>query len=367
MLAGEPEIRVRPEPFHTTLKTTSLPKDVGAVLEIAPVNHSNESVWMILAASGDVFRFRADTSDCDQVGHSSLPAEPECSTSVPLRPRLHVSHRGEFAAVVNDYGHYGQVIDARTGKVTLDLDGGDYLPETVPLSFAFAEFGGRVFAIHRTAWNRLDFSDPAAGRLLSERGPTSYQSGEDRPDHYLDYFHGALHVNPSNTRILDDGWIWHPVGVPQTWSLERWFSENVWESEDGPSKKDICGRVYYWDHPMVWLNETTVAIAGIGDDRNVITDGACVFDVTASGKANSEWFAEWEWALEINAFAGPAGRFFTDGVSLFSSSPEGLSRWCVSDGARTGQLLDFEPTHHHRGAREFALVSGDGLTRVVVD
>ena len=228
-IGGEPEIRVRPEPFNTTLKTTSLPQDFGAVLDIAPVNHSSESVWMILAGNGDVFRFNADTGQYAQVAQSSVPAEPEeTGWMTTLRQRLHVSHRGEFIAVVHDYGRYGQVIDARTGKVTLDLDSGDYLSNTVPLSFAFAEVDARVIAIHRTAWNRLDFSDPVDGRLLSERGPTNYQSDEERPDHYLDYFHGALYVNPSVTRIIDDGWIWHPVGVPQTWSLERWFSENVW-------------------------------------------------------------------------------------------------------------------------------------------
>jgi hypothetical protein len=117
-VGGRPEIRVRPEPFNTTLKITSLPKDLGAVLDIAPVNHSNESVWMILAANGDIFRFNADTGHYVQVARSSVPAEPKDTGWITsLRPRLHVSHRGEFVAVVNDYGRYGQIIDVRTGKL----------------------------------------------------------------------------------------------------------------------------------------------------------------------------------------------------------------------------------------------------------
>ena len=200
--------------------------------------------------------------------------------------------------------------------------------------------------------------------LLSERGPTSYQSSEQRPDHYLDYFHGALHVSPSGKRIIDDGWIWMPVGVPQSWSLDRWLSENVWESEDGPSKIDVCYRHYYWDCSIVWLDDTRVVIAGIGDDDADMVDGARIFDVTAS---SGEPSFDNEWALEINAFVGPAGKFFTDGKSLFSSNEEGLSRWSVEDGARTGQLQDFVPTHHHRGAGEFVRLSAEGLTRVVID
>ena len=364
-IGGKPEIRVRPEPFNTTLKTTSLPQQLGAVLDIAPVNHSSQSVWMILAANGDIFRFNADTSHYAQVAHSGVPAETGHLKWVPtLRQRLHVSNRGEFIAVVNDYGRYGQIIDVRTGKVTLHLDGGDYHEYTVPLSFAFAEVSTGIIAIHRTAWNRLDFSNPADGTLLSER---SFQSQEEKPDHDLDYFHGALHVNPSCTRIVDDGWIWHPVGVPQSWSLDRWFSENVWESEDGPSKKEICARVYHWDCSISWLDDTRVVIAGIGDDDAHMVEGARVFDVTALGRASPEWRSDWEWALEVTAFAGPAGKFFTDGISLFSSNKEGLSRWCVEDGVRTGHLQGFEPMHHHRGARELVQLSENVLTRCVIE
>lgn len=32
-----------------------------------------------------------------------------------------------------------------------------------------------------------------------------------RPPHCLDYFHGALHLDPSGSRIADDGWNWGPV------------------------------------------------------------------------------------------------------------------------------------------------------------
>lgn len=365
---GKPEIRVRPEPFNTTLKTTSLPKEFGTVLDIAAVNHSSQSVWIILSAGGDIFTFNADTGHYAPVARSTVPAEPDREWWMrTLRQRLHVSSRGEFVAVVNDYGRYGQVIDVRTAKVTLNVDGGDYHQETVPLSFAFAEVSTGVKAIHRTAWNRLDFSNAANGSLLSERGQLSSQAQENEPDHALDYFHGALHVNPSCTRIVDDGWIWAPVGVPQSWSLDRWFSENVRESEDGPTKKDVCARHYYWDCPISWLDDTRVVIAGIGNDDAYMIDGARIFDVTASGRVSPGWRSDWEWAREINAFAGPAGRFFSSGTSLFSSNEEGLSRWSVEDGARTGHFQDFEPTHQHRGARELVQVSERNLTRLAIE
>jgi hypothetical protein len=166
-------------------------------------------------------------SFCAILAYVSLASEPEhkpwCGHI--LKRRLHASPGGAFAAIVNDYGRYGSIIDLRSGQVTLALDGGNYHPETVPISFAFAQVKGWVVAIHRTAWNRLDISDPSTGSLLTARSPTSYQRGEDRPAHYLDYFHGALHISPNSVRIVDDGWVWHPVGIPTTWSLEQWASE----------------------------------------------------------------------------------------------------------------------------------------------
>lgn len=335
-----------------------VPEEFGTVADIAPINHSLQSEWMVLAGDGEIFRFNAETNDFVRVAGTSVPSEPDRAPwrDHILRRRLHASNRGEFIAIVNDYGRYGQVIDTQTGQVTLDLDGGDYFPETVPFSFAFADVGTSVVAIHRTEWNRLDFSDPASGKLLSSRGPTSYKSGEKLPEHYLDYFHGALYVDPLSKWIVDDGWIWHPVGAPRTWRLDRWFSENVWESEDGQSKKDVCARDYYWDRAITWLDESRVAVEGIGNDDSKMIEGARVFDVTQKGKADPEWREDLEWALEVATFPGPAGKFFSEGVSLFSSSEDGLSRWRVEDGARTGHLPEFRPTHHHRGTRELVQI-----------
>ena len=359
---GKPEVRERLEPFNSTLRDTALPKELGTIIDLAPVN-TRESSWLLLSEGGQISRFDCETLEFVNLARSSLVPEPDQKTfdNRVAKRRLHASNNGEFAAVVNNYGRFGQVIDLRSGEVTLELDGGDYYPNTVPFSFAFADLNTSVIAIHRTAWNRLDLSDPATGKLLTERGPTSYTEGEKRPEHYLDYFHGALYVSPGSTRILDDGWVWAPVGGPVVWSLQSWLSENAWESEDGPSRTELCWRHYYWDNGMTWLDQTRIAIAGIGDDDADMIEGARIFDVTALHKTPG-WFAEWD-AAEITSFAGPTGLFFSDGVSLFTSGSSGLSRWDFIDGVRTGHLRDFQPTHHHRGSRELVQLKEGVLLR----
>jgi hypothetical protein len=275
---------------------------------------------------------------------------------------LYSSPEGDFAAIMNDYGRNGQIIDLRSSKVTLPLDGGNYYSETVPFSFAFAQVGGRVVAIHRTAWNRLDVSDPSAGKLLTVRSPTSYQRGENRPPHYLDYFHGTLHVSPNCVQVLDDGWAWHPVGIPSVWSLEQWICGNVWESEDGPTRKPICARDY-WDQAMTWLDDRRIAIGGLSDDDKDMIEGARIFDTGLPGGPGPGCRADWPWPCELTAFPGPAGVFFSEGTCLFSSDQTGLFRWDIKDGSRTGNLEGFQPTHHHKGARELVQIVDGTLVR----
>jgi len=119
----------------------------------------------------------------------------------------------------------------------------------------------------------------------------------------------------------------------------------------------VCYRNYYWDHGVAWLDSNRVIIGGIGDDDLEIIDGARIFDVT---KPVSGW--GWNQARELMAFAGPAGKFFCDGISLFSSSESGLSRWSIEDGARTGYVQDFQPSQHHRGAGELVQLREGVLT-----
>jgi hypothetical protein len=351
--------------FSNLLIRTAIPGNGSTIVDLAPVDQESQSIWLLLAEDGQLLRHDAHSGRSEVVARLTLPSESARGPFAGhiLAQRLHVSHDGDFAAVVSDYGQYGQVIDLRSGKMTFKLDGGDYEPETVPFSFCFASWQGRVVAIHRTSWNRLDVSDASTGRLLSERGPTSYQTGEHRPEHYLDYFHGALYLSPKGTRILDDGWVWHPVGIPVVWSVDQWLSGDVWESENGQTRRDVCARTWYWDHGVAWLNEETVAIGGIGDGNSEIVDGVRIFDVTSTGPATGEWRSDWLWAREITAFAGPAGRFFSDGKWLYSASKSGMSRWDPKSGARTGHIDQFNPTHHHLGAGELAQLSQGGIVR----
>ena len=335
------------------------PAGLEAIADIAPVDDEAGPGWLVLDAGGVISRSDLAAGTCRALAAASVPAEPGhvAWCGLDLRRRLHVSDFVLFAAVVNDYGRLGEVIDLQTGRVTMALDNGGGHENTVPFSLAFARHHGQDVVIHRTDWNRLDVSEAASGRLLTAREPTSYRPGEPVSDHYLDYFHGALHLSPDGARIFDDGWVWQPFGFPVAWELAAWLDGNAWESGDGPTKIDFCP-LEYWDRAFTWIGSHRVAIEDLGDDETP----ACtrVFDLT---QAASPGPGRARQAAEIAVLHGPAGRFFSDGATLLSSSEDGLSLWDPLTGTRTGFTPGFTPAYHHPAARELAEVSDGKLRR----
>ncbi|MGH3242542.1 MAG: hypothetical protein ACRDNL_19350 [Spirillospora sp.] len=335
---GRPGIAERPEPVGGAVLRTPLPEPFHGLLDMAGAGAG----WLVLTADMRVARFDADGGAFEPLASAEVPDEPDHEpwAGHELRRRLHGSADGRFAAVVNDYGRYGAVIDLRTGRQTLALDGGDYRPSTVPFSVAFTEHRGRTVVVHRTAWNRLDVSDAATGELLTER-TIGRESGHD-----LDYFHGRLHVSPDGEWIADDGWVWHPAGLPAVWSLHRWLDGAPWESEDGLSRRYVCQRWYHWDSPMCWVADGLLAVSGLGTDDEALLDGVSVFDAATGTRAQ--------------IFAGPRGELFADARRLYAATDDGLEIWDPLTGELTGRVGGFVPSWHHPRAAELAALSEDG-------
>ena len=345
---GAPEILERPEAFDVTVVDTTIPV---AAVDFTPVVGETGSVWLLLEDDGQIGRFDADTGQWSPLARATVPVEepdPRWAGRHP-QPRLHTSPGGDFAAVVNDFGRYGQVIDLRTGEMTVALDGGAYCEETVPFAVAFVQRRGRTVVVHRTAWNRLDATDAGTGELLTARELPGFRQEGPLAEHHLDYFHGALHASPGGRWLADDGWVWHPIGIPYVWDVRRWLDDNVWESEAGPSRRPLCGRDYHWNVPMCWTGDDRLAVSGIGGDDEAMLAGVRIFDVTTG--------------TQVNTFAGPTGAFFADDRRLYSANEAGLEIWDVDTGQRNGALPGFVPARHHTAAGELASLAGDVLRR----
>jgi hypothetical protein len=269
------------------------------------------------------------------IANVQLPAETHDTwTDKICRPRLHVSPSGSFVVIANDFGRHGVVVRVADAKVMMVLDGGDNHPETVPSSIGFFTHNGRELLVHRTAWNRLDVSDLVTGELSTQRILPAHDD-DTQGDRYLDYFHGRLFVSPDATLVVDDGWVWHPVGVPQIWNLHTWVASNVWESETGVLTSKSLQRAYYWNNAFCWLDNNRLAIEGIGHDDELMVPGCVVYEISDDGP------------VQLAMIPGPKKRYFGVRGELVSSDDDGMSVWDVDseDHARTMFVPGFTPQY----------------------
>lgn len=276
------------------------------------------------------------------------------------RHRLHASSDGSHVAIVVDQGQHGLVVDTRTGSVVKLLDGGDYHEDTVPFSACFATHEGRDVLVHRTDWNRLDVMDPATGASLTQRHIARYETGGDRPEHYLDYFHGRLLPSPDGSQLFDDGWVWHPVSQPCVWSVTNWLNGHPWESEDGPSLVYL-GLRDDWTTPATWIDERHLALWGpdLWEDDEAAGSSGCpklrLLDVTQREPSPAG-----RWPMP--SVAGPVRDLFSDGQRLYVATESGTTVFDLATRAQIEELAGFTACLHDRGRRTLVDV-GDGAIR----
>ena len=363
---GNPQVLTRQSGLKLVHQAVVLPTCNFRVIAAKPLAPFDAAAWIILTDTHELIEFNA----CKPSLHLATTISAlGLSSDQPIT--VSVSRNGQFVAVTHTYGRDGVVFDRIKKRVAMRLLRGEYYPEHCKFSAVFFELENRQLLIHATDWNRLDISDPENGSLLTQRTPTSYLQGEVRPPHYLDYFHCGLAISPNSEWVADNGWVWHPVGIVVAWNLRRWLKENVWEAEDGESKKSLCSRSYSWDGPMCWIDNRTVAVWGLGEDDLLLIPGVRLFDV--------------ESGVEKFSFAGPIASPSTLPMNvrgkeqtvshqlgtlafdrwLFSWQPKGpFSVWDVNDGARLLIESDFAPLSYHPGTKTFLSQLVDGTFRL---
>ena len=314
-------------------------------LDVQPIVGGDRARWIGVGADGRLHHWDLDAATTRVA--CPLPVDV---VDVDKPVCLRVSRDGKLAAVANKRGIRGTVIDLEAGAQVLALARDDYHSEHCDFSMAFVERDGRTLLVHAPDWNRLDVVDARTGELLTPRGPTSYTRDEARPPHYLDYFHCRLDASPDGRWIADSGWVWHPVGIVATWSVDAWLGGNVWESEDGPSRQALTQSGYHWDGPLCWLDDARVAVWGYGED-DPLAAAAQIFDARTG--ALERWFA------------GPVGELVFD-HHLISLGP-GAAVWDAGAGTRLAHT-DATLAHYHPGAKLFVAFGDDNavtVTRIV--
>lgn len=336
----------------------------GATILDACVVEANFGHLLVLRSDGEICGVNFDngqvTSLC-RVELPSLPTDVDGNHFGTAIYRLHASASGRFGAVVVDKGRKGLVVDTSCGTITMSLDGGDYYENTVPFSACFLRIAGKEVLVHRTEWNRLEASDPASGKSLTDRYIAPYEAAGERPAHYLDYFHGRLWPNPAGSRLLDDGWVWHPISIPRIWSATEWLCANPWESEDGKSIVELAMRDD-WNTPICWISDHRVAMWGIvdgvdpesGEQRK--RQGVQICDVTSTQRSSDE-----KWVMDL---IGVPRDLFSDGKHIFIVDEKSTAVWEISSRSRISILPNFLPRLYD--GRRQTLIAMDGTELIEI-
>lgn len=332
---GAPGFCVRPTGVHFTHRLVSAPPGVIALAPVARSPHT----WLLLDREGRLHRLDVERGAVEAGGRVD-PAAVDLTRPVVLA----VSPDGEWAAVGEARGRRAVVLEPATGRVTLALTRGEYHVEHCRYPLAFVEREGCLLLLHATDWNRLDVTDPRTGERLTPR-----EVGEStRP--VLDYFYSGLSVSPGGGRVLSNGWVWHPYGRVRVFDLQRWLGENPWEAEGGASVRYLSLCAYFWDRPVAWVDEDTVALWGEGEDELDLVPAVSLHDVSTGRR--------------VQTFYGPGAGLASVPPYLVSFDAErGTAVWDWRTGERLAHDGSFVPVAVHPGSREL-LSWAEGSLRV---
>ncbi|MDT7783923.1 MAG: hypothetical protein QOF58_2342 [Pseudonocardiales bacterium] len=235
-------------------------------------------------------------------------------------PALHTSPDGRYAAVVNDYGNLGVVVDLASGEVVLSLDRDDvHTATTTPFPIGFLP-GDRVVAATEVC--RLDVIDLGTGAVLTER-ETDFSE-----------YHGRLTVSPCGRWFVDHRWVWHPDGAPTVVDVDEWL-----RTGGDPEGTYLAFRDYPWDQPVAWPLPGIVAVQRT-EDRYFEGDGIEIYNVGQLGEPDEPPMA---------LLPGVTGPMWAHDGALYVSGEAGFEGWDPERELRFGVVEGFRPIAHRDG------------------
>lgn len=352
------------QPFFTERETSlrfehdTVPLNLeGELLMVAPLQGSDH--WLLLTSQKKLYVLHGDTKDIQVLPELAFE-KLDFEKSIQVQS----SRDGNFFAIYNTYAQYGYVVSTNPYGISMLLDRQKYHEEVSGFSVAFFEHQGRSLLIHATDWNRLEISDPREGSLLTQRHIAEYKKNE-RPEHYLDYFHCTLSASPNNSWVANTGWVWQPAGVISSWNLERWLEQNPFESEDGESRQTF-NAWQDWDMSTCWLDDTTLGVYGLGyEDR--ITPGIQLFDVRTGERTDFLFGPSIEPAYDLLTEHFPEQSSLRRGLFVFdtwlfsSGYGRGVEVWDVKAKARLLRDKSFSPIAYHPTSKVFLTVLGKNI------
>lgn len=154
-------------------------------------------------------------------------------------------------AVIHErFGTKGFVL--HDGKILREIDRSFHQAQVYEFPVClWSSAEGRTLLAHcPDAYNQIEIEDAVTGERLTD--------GDRDPD---DFFHSRLQVNPSGSRLISAGWIWHPVDAVKLFDVPTALADPHHLDREEPLDLTPADREFFALPSACWQSDDVVLIA----------------------------------------------------------------------------------------------------------
>ncbi len=153
------------------------------------------------------------------------------------------SDNGVYAVIYEKLGTKGLLL--KNGEIIRELNRSFYQANVYEYPIAFLKQGNEYSIVHcPEEYNRIEIENVETGLRITS-------NAEREPG---DCFHSRFRVNDSNTKLINAGWVWHPVGILEIYDLQKAIIDN--NRFDNPKSNlpintEVCSAEFLNDNLVV--------------------------------------------------------------------------------------------------------------------
>ncbi|MCP3921590.1 MAG: hypothetical protein GY714_03300 [Desulfobacterales bacterium] len=340
--------------------------DTEILFSIAMENNKKEE-YLFLTAQNQLIKIDFETLKIHELPHILADSKIDFTKNVEMK----LSKDCKLLAVYNLFGQYGMVYDLESMTELIELDRGDYHVDVTPFTFAFHQYKCKTLIITSTDWDMIDVIDPESKQILTKR------KWEELPEDRSEEMHGAefrssVYISPNGNWIVEDGWLWHPIGRIIRWDLNQWIENNKWEADDGKSIEILRDAEYSWGNPVSWIDDDNLLVWGYGNDDDYMLASAVIYDINTCevkywfyGPGNNyiidEYLFSWNHKSMWEKSKMDNGSYYQERID---KGMESFSVWDIESGALILKDDQIFPAVYNRKSKIFLTLEGNGKFRL---
>lgn len=155
------------------------------------------------------------------------------------------SDDGIYVVVYEKLGTKGVLL--KNGDVLREINRSYYFADVTEYPIAFININGKCAIVHcPDEYYKIEIDDADTGTRLTDT------LNREEP---VDCFQSRFRVNPSHTKLLTSGWVWHPMDIVELIDIEAALSDNSLldnpQSDTALDTPEVCSAEFLSDDLIV--------------------------------------------------------------------------------------------------------------------